>query len=92
MTKITDPVHLKERARLIGEEAARWKAHHADAFSKLADGTTVIIDIATGEYVTGTTWHLALDAFEQRFGVEERFSHSFTVGRPIFVGGGIWLK
>ena len=92
MQKITDPVHLKERANLIGQEGARWKAHHAEAFAQLPEGTTVIIDIISGDYVTGTTWHLALDAFELRFGTEERFSHSFTVGRPTFIGGGIWLK
>jgi hypothetical protein len=60
--------------------------------AQLPVGTTVIIDIVSGDYVTGTTWDLALDAFEQRFGTEERFSHSFTVGRPTFIGGGVWLK
>ena len=92
MTKIADPVHLKERTALIGQEAARWKSHHANAFAQLSIGTTVMIDITTGDYVTGSSWHLALDAFEQRFGTEERLSHSFTVGRPIFIGGGLWLK
>ena len=92
MTKIIDPVHLKERASLIGQEAARWKAHHEEAFSQLTDGTTVMIDITSGDYVTGSTWHLALDAFEQRFGTDDRLSHSFTVGRPIFIGGGLWPK
>ena len=92
MQKISDPVHLKERLNLIGQEADRWKVHHAEAFAKLPVGTTVIIDIVSGDYVTGTTWDLALDAFEQRFGAEERFSHSFTVGRPTFIGGGVWLK
>ena len=92
MAKISDPVHLKERKALISQEAERWKAHHAEAFSQLADGTTVIIDIVTGDYVTGQSWHLARDAFDQRFGAGERMSHSFTVGRPIFIGGGVWLK
>lgn len=92
MTKIIDAGHLKARANMIGDEGERWKKHHAEAFSKLAEGTTVIIDIATGDYVTGQTWHLARDAFEQRFGATGRLSHSFTVGRPIFIGGGIWLK
>ena len=92
MNKINDPVHLKERANLIGEEAARWKKYHADAFSKLADGTTVIIDIVSGDFVTGNTWHAARDAFDQRFGLGDRFSHSFTVGRPTVLGGGLWRK
>lgn len=92
MTIINDPVHLKERAALVGQEAARWKAHHAAAFAQIPVGTTVIIDITSGEYVTGPTWHLALDAFEQRFGTEDRLSHSFTIGRPIFIGGGLWPR
>jgi len=54
MQKITDPVHLKERLNLIGQEGARWKAHHAEAFAQLPEGTTVIIDFVSGDYVTGT--------------------------------------
>jgi hypothetical protein len=42
--------------------------------------------------VTGQTWHSARDAFEQRFGTDKTLSHSFTVGRPIFIGGGLWQK
>ena len=92
MAKIVDPEHLRARAELVGQEAERWKRHHADVFAALADGTTVIIDITTGEYVTGATWQAAEDAFEQRFGCDERLSHSFTIGRPIFLGGGLWRK
>ncbi len=92
MTSITDPEHLKARAEWIGAEADRWKQHHAEAFARLAEGTTVIIDILTGEYVTGTGRFAADDAFTQKFGPDDRFSHSFTVGRPTFIGGGIWLR
>ena len=92
MPKITDPEHLKARAEMIGGEADRWKQHHAETFARLPVGTTVVIDIASGEYVTGPNWHDARDAFDQRFGTKGRLSHSFTVGRPIFVGGGLWLK
>ena len=84
--------HLAKRAEMLGEEADRWKKHHAEAFANISEGVTVIIDLTSGEYVIGPTWHAAMDAFEQKFGQEERFSHSFTVGRPIFVGGGLWLK
>lgn len=92
MTKIADPETALEVAGVVGRAAAAWKAHHAAAISRLSEGTTVMIDITTGEYVTGTTWHLALDEFERRFGDEDRPSHSFTVGRPIFIGGGLWPK
>lgn len=92
MSTIQDPEHLKARASFIGEEGERWRRHHADALSKLPEGTTVIIDIVTGEYVTAPTWQAADEAFEQRFGPQERLSFSYTVGRPLFVGGGLWLK
>ena len=92
MVTITNPEHLKARAAMLGEEADRWKKHHAEAFAKLAVGTEVIIDLTTGEYVTGATWQAAEAAFVQRFGSEDRLSHTFTVGRPTFIGGGLWLK
>jgi hypothetical protein len=84
--------HLAARAEMLGEEADRWKKHHAEELAKIPVGVTVIINLVTGEYVTGPTWHAARDAFEQRFGKGKTFSHSYTVGRPIFVGGGLWLK
>ena len=77
---------------MLGQEADRWKKHHAEAFAKLAVGTTVIIDLASGEYVTGATWQAAEAAFAQRFGREDSLSHIFTAGRPTFIGGGLWLK
>ena len=92
MATIIDSEHHKARAELLGQEAQRWKQHHAEAFAALVHGTTVIIDLVSGEYVTGETWHAARDAFEQRFGVGRTFSHSFTVGRPVFVGGGLWRE
>ena len=92
MPKIYDPEHLRARAGFVGQEAERWKAHHSEAFSRLANGTTVMIDISSGDYVSASSWHAALDAFEQKFGSDDRLSHSFTVGRPIFVGGGLWRK
>ena len=92
MSTIQDPEHLKARASFIGEEGERWRRHHADALSKLPEGTTVIINVVTGDYVTGSDWHAARDAFEQRFGVGKTLSWSYTVGRPLFVGGGICLK
>ena len=92
MPTITDPEHLKARATMLGEEADRWKKHHAEAFARLDVGTRVIIDLATGEYVTGADRQAADAAFVQRFGAEDRLSHTFTVGRPIFIGGGLWLR
>lgn len=92
MPIINDPTHMQARLAFSSEEAARWKKIHEAAFAQLPVGTSVIVDLSTGEYVTASTWHEAEDAFKQRFGTEERLSHSFTVGRPIFVGGGLWQK
>ena len=92
MQDITDPVHLKARVEFMGAEAGRWKKHHSAALAALPEGTEVIIDLISGEYVTGADWQAADEAYMQRFGNEDRLSHSYTVGRPIFVGGGLWLK
>ena len=83
---------LDEKTNATSFDVEFWKSEHTDALKMFADGTTVIIDCTTGGYVTGSTWHLARDAFEARFGRNQRFSHSFTIGRPIYVGGGIWQK
>ena len=83
-------LRLKERADFIGEEAERWKERHADVIARLPAGTTVIVDITSGEFVMGEDWHEARDAFERRFGGGEHLSHSFTIDRPIFLGGGLW--
>ena len=92
MADITDPVHLKARVEFMGAEAARWKKHHAAALAALPEGTEVIINLISGEYVTGADWHEAREVYDQRFGAGNTLSHSYTVGRPLFVGGGLWLK
>ena len=90
MVDIVDPEHRRARLEMIGAEGQRWRKRYEEEFSKLPPGTSVIIDIATGTYVTGPDWHVARDTFEQRFGPLERMSYSFDVERPIFVGGGVW--
>lgn len=75
----------------IAEAGNRWKLHHEAAFAALADGTTVIIEITTGQYVASRDWQAAWDEFAGKYGFD-RPSYMFTVGKPIFVGGGLWLK
>ena len=89
MIPITDRDHLQVRADMIGAEGERWRKHHAEALAKLPSGTTVIIDIVTGEYVTGPDWHAAMDEYEQRFGSDKTLSHSYTIDRRLFIGGGV---
>jgi hypothetical protein len=90
MVDIADPEHRRARLEMIGAEGRRWRKRYEQEFSKLAPGTAVIIDIATGKYVTGPDWHAARDAFDQRFGPLECMSSSFDVDRPNFFGGGVW--
>lgn len=82
----------QERLNEIGRAGERWKAHHAEAFAALPDGTGVIINVETGEFVTGKDWHAAYGAFELRYGGNRPPSFSFVVGRPVFIGGGWWQK
>ena len=92
MSEIKERDQTQARLDYIGSEGRRWQQVHAEAFAKLAPGTSVIIDVASGEYVTALDWHQARAAFRQRFGETGRTSFSFDVDRPIFLGGGLWRK
>ena len=87
---VDDPEHQHARAKFVQEEGARWEHVHAAAFAKLPEGTAVVINIVTGEYVTGADCFEAREAFQQKFGKGRTMSWSFVKGRPIFVGGGLW--
>ncbi len=92
MASITDSEEQKITLKETGEAGERWKEHHAETFASLPKGTAVIINVASGEYVTAPDWHAARRIFEQRFGAGFVPAYSFVVGKPVFVGGGIWLK
>ena len=76
----------------ICDRGEAWRKAKTNVFGKLAAGTTVYIDIGSGDYVTGETWLAASDAFQRKFPGDTNFGYSFTVDRPTFVGGGIWLN
>jgi hypothetical protein len=92
MTETADPEDRESRLAMIAAEGERWRTLHGTALSALAPGTSVIIDITTGEYVTAADWHAARRAFADRFGDVGRPRFSFDVDRPIFIGGGLWRK
>jgi hypothetical protein len=92
MQDVKDHNHTPARNDFVAAEGRRWQQVHAEAFAELRSGTTVIIDIATGEYVTAPDWHQARSAFRHRFGDPGRTSFSFDVDRPLFLGGGLWRK
>ena len=87
---VDDPEVWKQRADFAAQQGAYWARVHADAFAKLAAGTTVIINVITGEYVTGAEWLATREAYERKFGQGKSISWSFEKDRPIFVGGGLW--
>jgi len=73
----------------IGRRAETWLTNHTDAVSKLAIGTILIINVATGEYVAAPSEDQAEAEFQGKFGRRVRgFVH--RVGRPTTIGGGWW--
>ncbi len=65
-----------------------WNTRHQGALALLPRGTHVIVDMATGLYVTGGSFE-AWDRFEQLFG-GARQALSQEVGVPVTLGGGLW--
>jgi hypothetical protein len=82
---------LRERLRAAGEIARdkgeAWLERLEPEFSTLPQGTVVVINCMTGEYVTGATRLAALRQFQQQFGQTAGLMHE--IGGGIFVGGGI---
>lgn len=90
MPLVDDPEIQEQRAEFAQRQGEYWTKVHADAFAKLPAGTTIIINVITGDYVTGTEWFATREAYEQRFGKGKTISWSFEKDRPIYVGGGLW--
>jgi hypothetical protein len=80
--------HIDERDVLQLEKS--WRDAHQETLEALPDGTTVVINLATGDFATGATWTEAQAAYDQTIGESSEHRFSFTKGRPIFVGGGLW--
>jgi hypothetical protein len=53
----------------------------------LPKGTVVVINCATGEYVTAESRLAGMDRFEERFGDVAGYLHE--IGGGLFIGGGI---
>ena len=82
---------LRAQMRADGEFAQDhgepWVKRLEAEFARLPNGTIVVIDCRTGEYVIGPTVLKAADEFERRFGKEIGYVH--RIGGGFFVGGGI---
>ena len=78
----------RERNEQVGLAGGRWVEQKAGEFERLPTGTVVIIDIETGEYVTGTTAIEAMDLYDLKIGAD-RAGFIHRVRRPTFIGGGL---
>jgi hypothetical protein len=89
--RMTDAEIAEFRASTTAVAAAgkAWAARKAAEFAALPFGTVVMIDIASGDYVTAADRLAAADRFHARFGRATTQGYSFEVGRPVFIGGGI---
>ena len=85
---ISDDEQARARSVFAAEQGEIWVAKKRSELDALPKGTVVVIDIATGKYVTGKTWLQAHPAFAQRFG-PSALGYIYRVGERSFIGGGI---
>jgi hypothetical protein len=65
-----------------------WIQKRRAEIDALPKGTVVVINVATGEFVTGKSFPEANGIFDQRFGSATP-GHVYRVGERSFIGGGI---
>jgi hypothetical protein len=87
MTEV-DMEQARARTAFTCQQGEVWAQRKERELAGLTRGTVVIIDIVSGEYVTGTTFLTAHPLFEQRFGTSA-MGYCLHVGEPTFIGGGI---
>lgn len=78
----------RDRSAFTVQQGEKWVARRWSELALLAKGTVVIIDIATGEYVTGSTYLEASPRFTKRFG-SAALGFVHRVGERSLIGGGI---
>ena len=91
MSAPTDEDLARQRVRIeeIGRAGAQWLERKRDEIDVLPVGTVVIFNIESGDYVAGPDYLSASDEFHNKFGeATPGFVH--RVGRPVFVGGGLF--
>jgi hypothetical protein len=83
-----DLEQARARSAFSATQGQIWVSRKRAELDALPKGTVVIIDVATGNYVTGKTWLEGHPLFEQRFG-KSALGFVHRVGERTFVGGGI---
>jgi hypothetical protein len=79
--------HLREEAELAGQQGEAWLEKLAPELERMPRGTVLVINCATGEYVTASTHIDALHQFQRKFGNVRSWMHE--IGGGFFIGGGI---
>ena len=83
-----DIAESRSRTEAAGEAGAAWLEKKRAELALLPIGTVVVIDVETGEYVTGKTRLEAMDAYDSKIG-PHRWGFVHQVGRKTFLGGGL---
>ncbi len=89
MTEL-DLEQARARTAFTAEQGQIWVKRKETELEALPTGTVVIIDIATGDYVTGKNFLEANPIFDQRFG-SSALGFVHRVRDRTFIGGGIGI-
>jgi hypothetical protein len=80
-------LHLQAVTEFAGRTGPVWLEQIKPELATLPNGTIVVVNCETGEYVTGKGMSEACSTFESRFGKTVGWIHE--IGGGFFVGGGI---
>jgi hypothetical protein len=78
-----DPETLESTVR----EGKAWLEKLEPELEMLPKGTVVVINCATGEYITAESRLAGLNKFQDRFGDVSGYLHE--IGGGLFIGGGL---
>ena len=84
----SDADERRARSETLAMQGEAWVYKKWGELEALPSRTVVLIDVRTGEYVTGQTWLEARTAFDTRFG-SEIAGYVYRVRDRAFVGGGM---
>lgn len=77
-----------ERTKLAAEQGAEWVQRKQAELDALPAGTVAVINVSTGDFVTGKSWPEAHELFVERFG-KGTLGYVHRIGERTFIGGGI---
>jgi hypothetical protein len=78
----------RARAERHNALADRWMEDNASVVASCPVGTVLIINVATGGHITGSSATEAKVAFRAKFGTDAS-GWLHRIGHPLFIGGGL---